>query len=84
MRLVTYTLVDNSPDPLTGQALSPHQRFQHVVDQARWAEELGLDAYGVGERHAHRFLSSYPPVLLSYLAARTATSSIPSLATDGG
>lgn len=71
MRLVTYTLVDNSADPVTGAALTPQQRFERVVDQARWAETLGLDAYGVGERHAQRFISSSPPVLLSYIAAHT-------------
>ncbi|KNX37965.1 LLM class flavin-dependent oxidoreductase [Luteipulveratus halotolerans] len=71
MRLCTYTLIDNSPDPVSGQALSPHDRFQHVVRQAQWAEELGFDAYGVGERHAQRFVSSSPPVVLSYIAART-------------
>ena len=47
------------------------QRFQHVVRQAQWAEELGFDAYGVGERHAQRFISSSPPVVLSYIAAAT-------------
>ncbi|CAG7574253.1 alkanesulfonate monooxygenase SsuD/methylene tetrahydromethanopterin reductase-like flavin-dependent oxidoreductase (luciferase family) [Barrientosiimonas humi] len=71
MRLISYTLVDNSPDPVTGVQLSPRDRLAHVVDQARWAEQLGFDAYGVGERHAQRFLSSSPPVLLSYVAART-------------
>ena len=71
MRLCTYTLIDNSPDPVSGEALSPYERFQHVVRQAQWAEELGFDAYGVGERHAQRFVSSSPPVVLSYIAART-------------
>ncbi|AKU15981.1 LLM class flavin-dependent oxidoreductase [Luteipulveratus mongoliensis] len=71
MKICTYTLIDNSPDPVTGEALSPYERFQHVVRQAQWAEELGLDAYGVGERHAQRFVSSSPPVVLAYIAART-------------
>lgn len=71
MRLATYTLVDNSPDPVTGAQTSPRERFAHVVARARWAEELGFDAYGVGERHAQRFLSSSPPVLLSHIAAHT-------------
>lgn len=71
MKFCTYTLIDNSPDPVSGEQLSPAERFQHVVRQAQWAEELGLDAYGVGERHAQRFISSSPPVVLSYIAART-------------
>ncbi|MFF0265111.1 LLM class flavin-dependent oxidoreductase [Kribbella sp. NPDC004536] len=71
MKFCTYTLIDNSPDPVSGVQLSPAERFQHVVRQAQWAEELGFDAYGVGERHAQRFISSSPPVVLSYIAAVT-------------
>jgi alkanesulfonate monooxygenase SsuD/methylene tetrahydromethanopterin reductase-like flavin-dependent oxidoreductase (luciferase family) len=71
VKFCTYTLLDNSPDPVTGEQLSSYQRLQHVVDQARWAEELGFDGYGVGERHAQRFISSSPPVVLSYIAAST-------------
>ncbi len=71
MKFCTYTLIDNSPDPISGVQLTSYQRFQHVVRQAQWAEELGFDAYGVGERHAQRFISSSPPVVLSYIAAVT-------------
>ncbi len=71
MRFCTYTLLDNSPDPTTGEQQSTHQRLQHVVRQAQWAEELGFDGFGVGERHAQRFISSSPPVVLAYLAAST-------------
>ena len=71
MRFCTYTLIDNSPDPISGVQLTPSERFRRVVQQAQWAEELGFDAYGVGERHAQRFISSSPPVVLSYIAALT-------------
>ena len=71
MKFCTYTLIDNSPDPISGRQLTTYERFQHVVRQAQWAEELGFDAYGVGERHAQRFISSSPPVVLAYIAAAT-------------
>jgi alkanesulfonate monooxygenase SsuD/methylene tetrahydromethanopterin reductase-like flavin-dependent oxidoreductase (luciferase family) len=71
VKFCTYTLVDNSPDPITGLRLSAAQRLQAVVRQAQWAEDLGLDGFGVGERHAQRFLSSSPPVILAYIAAAT-------------
>jgi len=71
VKFCTYTLIDNSPDPISGVQLTTYERFQHVVRQAQWAEELGFDGYGVGERHAQRFISSSPPVVLSYLAAST-------------
>ncbi|MGC4937845.1 LLM class flavin-dependent oxidoreductase [Kribbella sp. DT2] len=71
MKFCTYTLIDNSPDPVTGRQLTTYERFQHVVQQAQWAEELGFDGYGVGERHAQLFISSSPPVVLAYIAAAT-------------
>ncbi|TCN40547.1 luciferase-like monooxygenase [Kribbella orskensis] len=71
MKFCTYTLIDNSPDPISGRQLTTYERFQHVVRQAQWAEELGFDGYGVGERHAQRFISSSPPVVLAYIAAAT-------------
>jgi len=71
MRFATYTLLDTSPDPVTGVARTQTQAFEHVAHQAEWAEQLGFDAFGVGERHAQRFVSSSPPVVLAHLAART-------------
>jgi alkanesulfonate monooxygenase SsuD/methylene tetrahydromethanopterin reductase-like flavin-dependent oxidoreductase (luciferase family) len=71
MRFATYTLLDTSPDPVTGQGRSQQETFTHLVDQVRWAEQLGFDVFGVGERHAQRFISSSPPVVLAHLAAHT-------------
>ena len=71
MRFCTYTLLDTSSDPVTGVARSQTEAFEHVARQAEWAEELGFDAFGVGERHAQRFVSSSPPVVLAHVAART-------------
>ena len=71
MKFCTFTLIDNSPDPITGIRLSTAERFQAVVRQAQWAEDLGFDGFGVGERHAQRFISSSPPVVLAYIAAVT-------------
>ncbi len=71
MRFCTYTLLDTSPDPVTGIVRSQTEAFEHVVQQAVWAEELGFDGFGVGERHAQRFVSSSPPVVLAHIAART-------------
>jgi alkanesulfonate monooxygenase SsuD/methylene tetrahydromethanopterin reductase-like flavin-dependent oxidoreductase (luciferase family) len=42
-----------------------------VLDNARLAEELGFDGFGVGERHERPFISSSPPVVLSHIAAIT-------------
>ena len=71
MRFCTYTLLDTSRDPVTGIARSQTEAFEHVARQAVWAEELGFDGFGVGERHAQRFVSSSPPVVLAHVAALT-------------
>lgn len=50
---------------------SARERLREVVDNAEFAEELGFDGFGVGERHERPFISSSPPVVLSHIAART-------------
>ncbi|WP_157891952.1 MULTISPECIES: LLM class flavin-dependent oxidoreductase [Frankia] len=47
------------------------ERLRALVDLATWAEGVGYDAFGVGERHNPAFLSSAPAVLLGHIAART-------------
>jgi len=71
MKFCTFTLIDNSPNPISGESLTAAERFAAVLQQAQWAEELGFDGFGVGERHAQRFISSSPPVVLAYIAAAT-------------
>src|ERR1700728_1907927 len=71
MRFLTITLIVHAPDPVTGVQKSTSDRFREVLDNARLAEELGFDGFGVGERHERPFISSSPPVVLSHIAART-------------
>lgn len=73
MKFLLMTLIANGPDPVTGHEPTPRARFRRVVDNAVLAEELGFDGYAVGERHERPFYSSAPPVVLSAIAARTAT-----------
>ncbi|KAB8145678.1 LLM class flavin-dependent oxidoreductase [Chloroflexia bacterium SDU3-3] len=72
MRFALFSLVMNIPNPITGETLTTQQKFQTILKQAVLAEELGFDAYGVGERHGPPFLSSAPPVILAAIAGRTA------------
>src|SRR4051794_6734425 len=62
-------LLLNTPDPGTGRAADPHAKLLDADGWARWAEEVGFDAVGIGERHAAPFLASAPTVLLANLAA---------------
>jgi alkanesulfonate monooxygenase SsuD/methylene tetrahydromethanopterin reductase-like flavin-dependent oxidoreductase (luciferase family) len=71
MRFITITLMVHAADPITGGQKSTQERFREVLDNARLAEELGFDGFGVGERHERPFISSSPAVVLSHVAALT-------------
>lgn len=71
MKIALFSLVMNIRNAVTGEMLTAQQKFQNILKQAELAEELGFDAYGIGERHGPPFLSSSPPVLLTAIAART-------------
>lgn len=71
MKFALFSLVMNLPNAITGETLTTQQKFQNILAQARLAEELGFEAYGVGERHGPPFLSSSPPVMLMAIAAQT-------------
>jgi alkanesulfonate monooxygenase SsuD/methylene tetrahydromethanopterin reductase-like flavin-dependent oxidoreductase (luciferase family) len=71
VRFIAITLIVHAPDPVTGVQKSTTDRFREVIDNARLAEELGFDGFGVGERHERPFISSSPPVVLSHIAALT-------------
>ena len=71
MRFITITLIVHVRDPVTGEQTSTQDRFREVIANARLAEELGFDGFGVGERHERPFISSSPTVVLSHVAART-------------
>jgi alkanesulfonate monooxygenase SsuD/methylene tetrahydromethanopterin reductase-like flavin-dependent oxidoreductase (luciferase family) len=71
VRFLAITLIVHAPDPVTGELVSTQRRFREVVENARLAEELGFDGFGVGERHERPFISAAPPVVLSHLAALT-------------
>lgn len=71
MKFTALSLIINSPDPATGAVLSQHEKLASVLAQADLVEELGYDAYQIGERHGAPFLCSSPAVLLTAVAART-------------
>jgi alkanesulfonate monooxygenase SsuD/methylene tetrahydromethanopterin reductase-like flavin-dependent oxidoreductase (luciferase family) len=71
MKFVLFDLISNQPNSVSGELLSAQERIQQVIDQAVFAESLGFDGYGVGERHGAPFLSSSPAILLTAIAAKT-------------
>src|ERR671918_2367909 len=54
-----------------GLQLSPSERLRVLVEQIEYADQIGLDVFGVGEHHRRGFLDSAPAVVLAAAAART-------------
>ena len=58
--------------PEDGAAQGPAaQAIRNVVDEAVLADELGVDAFGIGEHHRADFAVSAPDVVLAAIAGRT-------------
>ncbi|HYZ50114.1 MAG TPA: Atu2307/SP_0267 family LLM class monooxygenase [Nitrososphaeraceae archaeon] len=47
------------------------ERLQKLVEQIEYADQIGLDVFGIGEHHRKEFLDSAPAVILAAAAART-------------
>src|ERR671910_3632710 len=54
-----------------GMSVSPSGRLQRLVEQIEYADQIGLDVFGIGEHHRAEFLDSAPAVILAAAAART-------------
>src|SRR5919107_343262 len=54
-------------DPRT----SPGQRLRQVVEEAKLADQLGLDVYGIGEHHRPDMAASAPEIVLATIAGLT-------------
>src|SRR5205823_14896589 len=52
-------------------AVSASDRLRNLVEQIEFADQVGLDVFGVGEHHRKGFLDSAPAVILGAAAART-------------
>jgi probable LLM family oxidoreductase len=66
--LDTFGDVTIGPD---GQMRSHAQVIRDVVDEGVLADEVGVDAFGVGEHHRPDFSVSAPEVVLAAIGART-------------
>src|SRR5712692_519464 len=52
-------------------ALSPADHMGNLIEQMEYADQVGLDVFGIGEHHRKEFLDSAPAVILAAAAART-------------
>ncbi|SMH51062.1 probable oxidoreductase, LLM family [Rathayibacter oskolensis] len=65
------TFGELTTDLSTGTMPSPVERMEQTLEQARLADEVGLDVFGVGEHHRSDFIASAPHMVLAAAAAQT-------------
>jgi probable LLM family oxidoreductase len=71
MELGIYTFADIAPDAVTGKTISYEQRMKNLMEEIEFADQLGLDVFGIGEHHRPDYAVSSPAVLLAAAAVRT-------------
>src|SRR3954469_8166588 len=71
MELGIYTFAEVHPESGEPWAEAAERRFEHLLEEAALADELGLEVFGVGEHHRPDFAVSSPAVALAAIAART-------------
>lgn len=71
MQFGIFSVSDITRDPVSGETPSEAERIDAIVKIAVKAEEVGLDAFAIGEHHNPPFFSSSPTTLLAHIAALT-------------
>jgi probable LLM family oxidoreductase len=71
VELGIYTFGEVTPDPVTGEPVSPGRRLRDLIEEIELADQVGLDIFGVGEHHRADYAVSAPAVVLAAAAERT-------------
>ena len=71
MELGLYSFAETTPDPRSGERISPAQRLCDLLEEIELADQLGLDVFGIGEHHRPDFAVSAPAVVMAAAAVRT-------------
>lgn len=71
MELGVTSFGDLTPNPFTGETLSPEQRMKNLLEEIVLADQVGLDVFGIGEHHRSDYIVSSPAVVLGAAAAAT-------------
>lgn len=65
------TFADMEPEKDLYQGSNAHQRLSNLLEEAKLADMLGLDVFGLGEHHREDYASSSPVTILAAIAAVT-------------
>jgi len=59
------------PDHKAGNAVNAHKRVQELLEEAKLADEIGLDVFALGEHHRSDYVISAPEMILAAAASIT-------------
>ncbi|PMC74560.1 LLM class flavin-dependent oxidoreductase [Brachybacterium sp. UMB0905] len=71
MQFGIFSIADITPDVATGNVPTEQERLRGIVEQAKLAEQVGLDVFAIGEHHNPPFVTSSPTTTLAYIGAQT-------------
>jgi alkanesulfonate monooxygenase SsuD/methylene tetrahydromethanopterin reductase-like flavin-dependent oxidoreductase (luciferase family) len=71
MQIGIDSFVINTPDPATSNGISTAKRMSNLLAEIEYADQAGLDVFGIGEHHRADFADSAPAVILAAAAGRT-------------
>ncbi|MDR9853599.1 LLM class flavin-dependent oxidoreductase [Paenibacillus sp. VCA1] len=71
MEIGISTFAETTPDVRTGKVLSHAERIREVVEEIIFADQVGLDVFGVGEHHRKDYAVSSPAMVLAAAAPQT-------------
>jgi len=66
-----FSLGDHLPNPLTGKRISAEQRIHEFIEFAKFAEQAGIDFFGLGESHQAFFAAQAHDIILAAVAQAT-------------
>ena len=65
MEIGVDSFVAATLDPARGRAVDPARDLRHCLEAIVRADEVGLDAFGIGEHHRREYLDSAPAMILA-------------------
>lgn len=71
MELGISMFADLRQDKNSGTHQSPQERLQELMREIKLADEVGLDAFGIGEHHRRDYAVSSPEIILAAAATIT-------------
>src|SRR6476619_647437 len=66
---------------ISDPSVSPGERLRQVVEEAKLADQLGLDVFGIGEHHRPDVAASAPEIVLAAIAGATTSIKLTSAVT---